>query len=197
MTILKLLSEEIFDFSQGEMTQVCRLQGWEKGFTPAGFHGVRVLLKERAETAAETAPGSGWAASGPSPLPLDVLEVLLLRQAVSPSVQARQAVMCVALCPQVLLPLPLLLQAKTRELKQNLNNEFRSIHELCMFVLANTRKVELLRATLTALAAYLSWIPPGACCCSAGPALGNKRRLLPSHQEQRRQQPRCLSARLV
>lgn len=53
------------------------------------------------------------------------------------------------------------LQAKTRELKQNLNNEFRSIHELCMFVLANTRKVELLRATLTALAAYLSWIPPG------------------------------------
>jgi len=30
-----------------------------------------------------------------------------------------------------------------------------------MFVLENTRKVELLRATLTALAAYLSWIPPG------------------------------------
>lgn len=54
-----------------------------------------------------------------------------------------------------------LVQAKTRELKQNLNNEFRSIHELCMFVLSNTRKVELLRATLTALAAYLSWIPPG------------------------------------
>jgi exportin-1 len=52
-------------------------------------------------------------------------------------------------------------QAKTRDLKQTLNNEFRSIHELCMFVLANTRKVELLRATLTALAAYLSWIPPG------------------------------------
>jgi hypothetical protein len=61
--------------------------------------------------------------------------------------------------PTVLLPaVP---QAKTRELKQNLNNEFRSIHELCMFVLANTHKVELLRATLTALAAYLSWIPPG------------------------------------
>lgn len=180
MTILKLLSEEIFDFSQGEMTQVCRQQGWEKGFTPARVHGVRFLLKERAETA----PGSGWAASGPLPLPLDVLEVLLLRQAVSSSVQAHQAVMCVALCPQVLLLLPLL-QAKTRELKQNLNNEFRSIHELCMFVLANTRKVELLRATLTALAAYLSWIPPGVCCCeldSAGPALGNKRRLLPSHQ---------------
>lgn len=56
------------------------------------------------------------------------------------------------------------LQAKTRELKQNLNNEFRSIHELCMYVLANTRKVELLRATLTALAAYLSWIPPGLHC---------------------------------
>lgn len=61
----------------------------------------------------------------------------------------------------LLLLLLLVLKAKTRDLKQNLNNEFRSIHELCMFVLANTRKVELLRATLTALAAYLSWIPPG------------------------------------
>jgi hypothetical protein len=59
-------------------------------------------------------------------------------------------------------------QAKTRELKQNLNNEFRSIHELCMYVLANTRKVELLRATLTALAAYLSWIPPGWYCIRVG-----------------------------
>lgn len=63
--------------------------------------------------------------------------------------------------PSEVPPVVVVLQAKTRELKQNLNNEFRSIHELCMFVLANTRKVELLRATLTALAAYLSWIPPG------------------------------------
>lgn len=55
----------------------------------------------------------------------------------------------------------LYLQAKTRELKLSLNTEFRSIHELCMFVLLNTRKTELLRATLTALAAYLSWVPPG------------------------------------
>ena len=54
-----------------------------------------------------------------------------------------------------------ILQAKTRELKQTLNTEFRSIHELCMFVLGNTRKTELIKATLTALAAYLSWIPPG------------------------------------
>eukprot|EP00882_Tetradesmus_deserticola_P001199 GHRQ01001297.1.p1 GENE.GHRQ01001297.1~~GHRQ01001297.1.p1 ORF type:complete len:1084 (+),score=646.45 GHRQ01001297.1:232-3483(+) len=54
-----------------------------------------------------------------------------------------------------------LTQAKTRELKLTLNNEFRSIHELCMFVLLSTRKTELLRATLTALAAYLSWVPPG------------------------------------
>jgi hypothetical protein len=76
---------------------------------------------------------------------------------------------------QPLLPLLSLyvsMQAKARDLKQNLNNEFRSIHELCMFVLANTRKVELLRATLTALAAYLSWIPPGgqACSCLSGTA---------------------------
>jgi hypothetical protein len=86
-------------------------------------------------------------------------------------------------------------QAKTRELKQNLNNEFRSIHELCMFVLANTRKVELLRATLTALAAYLSWIPPGVCFrkMGAGPALGTGDRtcVQPAQQQQQRQQPAC------
>jgi hypothetical protein len=54
----------------------------------------------------------------------------------------------------------LCLQAKTRDLKQTLNNEFRLIHELCMFVLANTRKTELLRATLTGVCAAGS--PPRA-----------------------------------
>ena len=32
-----------------------------------------------------------------------------------------------------------------QELKASLNNEFRLIHELCVFVLTNTRKVELIR----------------------------------------------------
>jgi hypothetical protein len=35
------------------------------------------------------------------------------------------------------------------------------IHELCTFVLLNTRKESLIRATLTALHAYLSWVPVG------------------------------------
>ncbi|GBF89748.1 hypothetical protein Rsub_02918 [Raphidocelis subcapitata] len=52
-------------------------------------------------------------------------------------------------------------QDKTRHLKQTLNAQFRMIHELCTFVLLNTRKESLVRATLTALHAYLSWVPVG------------------------------------
>lgn len=54
-----------------------------------------------------------------------------------------------------------LTQAKTRELKNSLNQQFTLIHDLCLFVLANTRRQELVRATLSALAAYLSWVPAG------------------------------------
>ena len=49
-------------------------------------------------------------------------------------------------------PLPPLPPPHTRhlllplqELKASLNHEFRLIHELCVFVLTNTRKVELIR----------------------------------------------------
>jgi exportin-1 len=54
-----------------------------------------------------------------------------------------------------------LTQAKTRELKNSLNAQFTLIHDLCLYVLANTRRPELVRATLSALAAYLSWVPAG------------------------------------
>lgn len=40
----------------------------------------------------------------------------------------------------------------SQELKASLNNEFRLIHELCVFVLMNTRKVELIRGTSVILA---------------------------------------------
>jgi exportin-1 len=53
------------------------------------------------------------------------------------------------------------LQDKTRHLKHTLNAQFRMIHELCTFVLLNTRKESLVHATLTALHAYLSWVPVG------------------------------------
>lgn len=56
---------------------------------------------------------------------------------------------------------PLRQQAKTKELKAQLNNEFRLIHELCLFVLANTRKADLVRATLDTLSVYLTWVPIG------------------------------------
>uniref|UniRef100_A0A7S0WF70 Importin N-terminal domain-containing protein n=1 Tax=Chlamydomonas leiostraca TaxID=1034604 RepID=A0A7S0WF70_9CHLO len=54
-----------------------------------------------------------------------------------------------------------LTQAKTKELKTSLNSEFRLIHELCVFVLCNTRKPDLIRATLDTLAVYLTWVPLG------------------------------------
>jgi exportin-1 len=54
-----------------------------------------------------------------------------------------------------------LTQAKTKELKQTLTAEFKAIHELCVFVLNNTRKPELIRSTLDTLAVYLTWVPLG------------------------------------
>ncbi|KAF5832627.1 armadillo-type protein [Dunaliella salina] len=54
-----------------------------------------------------------------------------------------------------------LTQAKERELKASLNNEFRLIHEICVFVLCNTRKPDLIRTTLDTLSVYLTWVPLG------------------------------------
>jgi exportin-1 len=54
-----------------------------------------------------------------------------------------------------------ILQAKTKELKNSLNQEFRLIHELCLFVLNVSQRAELIRATLSTLHAYLSWVPVG------------------------------------
>ena len=53
------------------------------------------------------------------------------------------------------------LQAKIADLKQSLNQEFRQIHELCLFVLNASQKPDLIRATLATLHAYLSWVPLG------------------------------------
>lgn len=40
-------------------------------------------------------------------------------------------------------------------------SEFQLIHELCLYVLSASQRQELIRATLSALHAYLSWIPLG------------------------------------
>ncbi|CAI9087054.1 OLC1v1021020C1 [Oldenlandia corymbosa var. corymbosa] len=52
-------------------------------------------------------------------------------------------------------------QQKIKELKQSLNSEFQLIHELCLYVLSASQRVELIRATLATLHAFLSWIPLG------------------------------------
>ncbi|AES93816.2 hypothetical protein MtrunA17_Chr5g0395621 [Medicago truncatula] len=52
-------------------------------------------------------------------------------------------------------------QLKIKELKQSLNSEFQLIHELCLFVLSVSQRTELIRATLSTLHAFLSWIPLG------------------------------------
>ena len=49
------------------------------------------------------------------------------------------------------------MQAKTKELKASLNQDFRLIHELCLFVLNASQRPDLIRATLNALHAFLSW----------------------------------------
>ncbi|OIW11138.1 hypothetical protein TanjilG_22945 [Lupinus angustifolius] len=52
-------------------------------------------------------------------------------------------------------------QQKIKELKQSLNSEFQLIHELCLYVLSASQRTELLRATLSTLHAFLTWIPLG------------------------------------
>ena len=56
-----------------------------------------------------------------------------------------------------------LTSAKTKELKARLNAEFRQIHELCSFVLdaGSSVRPSLTRAALSALQAYLTWVPLG------------------------------------
>ncbi|KAK7840439.1 protein exportin 1b [Quercus suber] len=39
--------------------------------------------------------------------------------------------------------------------------EFQLIHEFCLYVLSASQRTELIRATLSALHAFLSWIPLG------------------------------------
>ncbi|CAN6811466.1 unnamed protein product [Brassica oleracea] len=52
-------------------------------------------------------------------------------------------------------------QQKIKELKQSLNSEFKLIHELCLYGLSASQRQDLIRSTLSALHAYLSWIPLG------------------------------------
>ena len=53
--------------------------------------------------------------------------------------------------------------AKTKELKARLNDEFRQIHELCLFVLSTEASVRssLVIAALSTLHAFLTWVPLG------------------------------------
>ncbi|XP_048636213.1 protein EXPORTIN 1B-like [Brassica napus] len=52
-----------------------------------------------------------------------------------------------------------MIQRKINDLKESLNSEFKLIHELCLYVLSASKRPALIRATLSALHAYLSWIP--------------------------------------
>jgi exportin-1 len=54
-----------------------------------------------------------------------------------------------------------LTQAKAKELKGSLTEEFRLIHELCLFVFGASKKPSLINETLRTLNAFLSWIPLG------------------------------------
>lgn len=52
-------------------------------------------------------------------------------------------------------------QAKTKELKSSFNEQFSAVHELCLMVLNASQKPDLIRATLSTLHAFLSWVPLG------------------------------------
>jgi len=52
-------------------------------------------------------------------------------------------------------------QAKTKELKSSFNEQFSAVHELCLMVLNASQRPDLIRATLSTLHAFLSWVPLG------------------------------------
>jgi exportin-1 len=52
-------------------------------------------------------------------------------------------------------------QAKTKQLKQTMCNEFSDIFSLCNEVLENANKPSLIKATLDTLLRFLNWIPLG------------------------------------
>ena len=101
---MQLLSEEIFDFGRGEMTQA-RIDELKQSLNKARPHLACLILK-------------------PSPCSLHLLGSSRLHQA-----------QCLA------------------------SQDFQQIHELCEFVLDRTQRVDLVRATLHCLHAYLSWVP--------------------------------------
>jgi len=51
--------------------------------------------------------------------------------------------------------------AKTKELKSSFNEQFAAVHELCLMVLNASQRPDLIRATLSTLNAFLSWVPLG------------------------------------
>lgn len=51
--------------------------------------------------------------------------------------------------------------AKTKELKSSFNEQFASVHELCLMVLSASQRPDLIKATLMTLNAFLSWVPLG------------------------------------
>lgn len=51
--------------------------------------------------------------------------------------------------------------AKAKEMKGSFNDQFASVHELCIMALNASQKPDLIKATLSTLNAFLSWVPLG------------------------------------
>lgn len=51
--------------------------------------------------------------------------------------------------------------AKTKEMKGSFNEQFASVHELCLMVLNASTRTDLIKATLMTLNSFLSWVPLG------------------------------------
>jgi len=51
--------------------------------------------------------------------------------------------------------------AKTKEMKGSFNEQFASVHELCLMVLTASARPDLIKATLMTLNSFLGWVPLG------------------------------------
>ncbi|KAE8687333.1 Protein EXPORTIN 1A [Hibiscus syriacus] len=119
MTMLKLLSEEVFDFSRGEMT----LQKIKELKQSLNSVRKRFLIKFLAH--------------------LSSLGYVPPEYRVTPMICG---------CGMFW---------RDELIDWAVNCEFKLIHELCLYILSASQRTELIRATLSTLHAFLSWIPLG------------------------------------
>ncbi|MGH0137142.1 UNVERIFIED_CONTAM: hypothetical protein FKN15_017488 [Acipenser sinensis] len=139
MIILKLLSEEVFDFSSGQMTQKEKVYIGKLNMIL-----VQILKQE-------------W----PKHWPTFISDIVGASRT-SESLCQNNMIILKLLSEEVFdFSSGQMTQVKAKHLKDSMCNEFSQIFQLCQFVMENSQNAPLVHATLETLLRFLNWIPLG------------------------------------